>query len=197
MVGEILNPLLNLFFAGRDEVEACRALLIVEPPQIFDAGIRRLLRIVGELHDRPALPRRVDGRQLVDPRKCRVIAARHEVRAHSPHIDGGFVVDEALDDLLVEFVGDGDRGIGKPRLVEPPANHPGQIGDVARIETHPETIALLCQLFPHFYRIDNAGFERIIGVDEKHRVFGIDFSVCLKGLKLAGVGHDPGVCHRP
>ena len=119
--------------------------------------------------------------------------------AHAEEVDLRALEQHVLNEVLVEGVGDGYLAVRPAGLVEHLARLPGEIGEVARVETDAalgDALGLE-HLVEGADGVGDAGVQRVVGVDEESGVRGIQLAVGPEGLILTVEHLNPRVRHRP
>ena len=178
-----------------DHVADRAAKAVVITTHALHAGNRALVGLLGELHHRR--PRvclaRAAGRKLVHTAQRRLIVAGRELGAHAKAIDRCALVEQRLNRVLVQVIGDRDPHIGQALGIKAAAHVLGELGQVARVDTDGRQ-ALARRL--HLLGNRNgmfAAFAHVIRVDEQRAVLGTRLGKGTEGLELGIEAHHPAV----
>ena len=106
---------------------------VVIAAHTLHARNRALVGLLGKLHHRRPRLRvaRTAGRKLVHAAQRRLIVAGRELGAHAKAVDGCALVEQRLNRVLVQVVGDRNPHIGQTLGVKTAADILGQLGQVA------------------------------------------------------------------
>ena len=183
----------------RDKVGHRLAVLVVDTPDLFQAGNRHLLGGFGQLHLRGVaavvLP---DGGQLVDAAEHRVALGRDHVLADAEAVHAGTLQDQVADDVLIQRVGRADRAVGVAGLVQHLAGFLGQVGNIAGVDAD-ALRALAHRLQDLVKHLDGIGYavaQHVVGVHQQHAGVGVHLGVFLEGVVLRREHLHPAVGHR-
>ena len=196
MVERDVMSRLDLLLIERDEIRKRSSLLVEEPVYLLDSRVRRLLVAVGDLEAGNHGSVLLLGRELIDSVEGGLRAACHEMRSDSPAVYRCAIRYEALDDLLSQIVGDADRCVLKPRLIEPAPDLLREIGEVSRVDPHADPLALRLLLKADLDRSFDARSKRVVCIDQEDSVIGVDLHELPECLLLGAIAHDPGMGHR-
>ena len=178
-----------------DHVADRAAKAIVIATHTLYAGNRALVGLLGKLyHRRPRIRlARTASRKLVHAAQCRLIVAGRELGAHAKAIDGRALVEQGLNRVLVQVVGDRNPHIGQAFGVKTAADILGELGQVAGVDADSRQ-ALARRL--HLLGNRNgmlAALAHVIRVDKQRAVLGTRLGKRAEGLKLGIEAHHPAV----
>ena len=172
---------------------------VVEAVKLLEVGDRDLGDVFAHLDLRDDLARfTLHGDELVYAAEHRLALGSDEPLADAEGVDARALQQQVLDDIFVERVGAGDGAALPARLVEHAAGLLREIGHIAGVE--PDAAFGDAHGLEHIVEgadgVGNAGFERVVGIYEQHRVRRVALAVGAEGVIL-GIEHlHPGVRHR-
>ena len=137
------------------------------------------------------LPRSARGRQLVHAAKRRLVERARKLCAHAPAGRRRAFVQNGLDGVFVQVVGQHDAAIGKSRRVEHAPRHLRQPRQVARVDADAgQTLPALA----HFKAHGNGVFDallHVVRVHQQHAVVREFLRVGAERRQLVGKRHHP------
>ena len=161
-------------------------------------GIGDFLHVFGNLDLRNhRAVRLLDGSQLVHAAEYRLALRGDQPLAHAEHVDLRPLPEKVADDVLVQRVGHGDLAVRPPGLVQHFPGFPGQIREVAGVQT--DAALRDAHGFQDFVErpdgVGDAGFQGVVGVHKQRRVVGEHLHISLERLVLAVKHLNPCVGH--
>ena len=183
----------------RDKVSHRLAVLVINTPDLFQAGDRHLLRRFGQLHlGGIAAIVLFHGGQLVHAAEHGVALCGDHILADAETVHAGTLQDQVADDVLIQRVRRADRAVGVAGLIKHLAGLLGQVGDVAGVDA--DALGALAHRLEHLVkdldRIGHAVAQYIVGVHQQHAGIGVQLSVFFEGIILGREHLDPTVRHR-
>ena len=178
-----------------DHVADRAAKAVVIAAHALHARDRALVGLLGELnHRRPRVRlARTAGRKLIHTAQRRLVVAGRELGTHAKAIDGRALVEQRLNRVLVQIVGNRDPHIGQALGIKTAADILGELGEVARVDADSrQTLAHRLHLFGNRNGM-LAALAHIVGVDEQRTVLGARLGKGTEGLELGIEAHHPAV----
>ena len=130
---------------------------------------------------------------LYTPPQRRLVVAGGELGAHAKGVDGGTLIQQRLDGVLVQVVRDRDLHVRQALVVKAATHILGELGKVARVDTDGrEALATRLHLARHGDGVLHT-LAHVVGVNEQRAVVGACVGKRTEGLELRIEAHDPAV----
>ncbi len=98
---------------------------------------------------------------------------------------------QRLDDLFRQIVGNDDERILKSGVIQPLADHPWQVGEVAAVDPDADGVSLFLLLEADDDCVFDSAAEGVVGVDQKDSGSGIELGICSERFKFRIKRHHP------
>jgi len=131
--------------------------------------------------------------KLIHTTKSRLVVASDKLGADAPHVDGGILVLECGDEVLIKIVAGKDLSVREASSVQKLTGLDTEPGKITTVETDTgELVASSDELLGSLDGLTDTS-DGIVSVDKKHAVVGSGFGPVVKGLLLRGEALDPRV----
>ena len=156
---------------------------------------RALVGLLGELDNRRPwiCLARTAGGKLVHAAQRRLVVTGRKLGTHAKAVDGRALVEQRLNRVLIQIVGNRNPHIGQVLGIKTAAHILGELGEVAGVDANGR------QALAHrFHLLGNrngmfTALAHVIGVDEQRTVLGARLGKGAEGLELRVEAHDPAV----
>ena len=178
-----------------DHVADRAAKAVVITAHALHARDRALVGLLGELdHRRPWIClARTAGGKLVHAAQRRLVIAGRKLGTHAKAVDGRALVEQRLNRVLIQIVGNRNPHIGQALGIKTAANILGELGEVAGVDANGrQTLAHRLHLLGNRNGM-LAALAHVIGVDKQRTVLGTRLGKGAEGLELGIEAHHPAV----